>query len=56
MDENKKDETNDVLLSVPLTTLEQWIDTIDSMEFSLNHLLYVNDDIRKFINEYKTSK
>jgi len=43
-------------LLVPLKTLEEWIDTIDSMEYSLNQRLYVNDNIREFIKNYKNNE
>jgi hypothetical protein len=45
-----------VSLLVPLKTLEEWIDTIDSMEYSLNQRLYVNDNIREFIKNYKNNE
>lgn len=43
-----------VSLLVPLKTLNEWIDAIDSMEYSLNQRLYVNDNIKEFIKTIKT--
>lgn len=40
-----------VSLSVPLKTLQDWIERLDSMEYSLNHRIYVKDDIDEFIKK-----
>lgn len=45
-----------VSLLVPLKTLNEWIDAIDSMEYSLNQRLYVNDNIKEFIKNYKNNE
>lgn len=44
---------NDECVIIPNKTLIDWLDGIDSMEYSLNHKLYVNDYIREFLNKQK---
>ena len=45
-----------VSLSVPLKTLQEWIERLDSMEYSLNERIYVKDDIEEFIKNYKDNE
>ena len=55
-DENLNISDVSVSLLVPLKTLNEWIDAIDSMEYSLNQRLYVNDNIKEFIKNYKNNE
>ena len=36
-------------LLIPISTLRDWIDRLDSMEWSLNHRIYVKDDIEELV-------
>ena len=36
-------------LLIPISTLKEWIDRLDSVEWSLNHRIYVKDDIEELV-------
>jgi hypothetical protein len=36
-------------LLIPISTLRNWIDRLDMMEYDLNHRIYVKDDIEKLV-------
>ena len=36
-------------LLIPISTLKDWIDRLDSTEWSLNHRIYVKDDIEELV-------
>jgi hypothetical protein len=38
-------------LRIPISTLGDWIDRLDWMEYDLNHRIYVKDDIEKFVTD-----
>ncbi len=38
-------------LLIPISTLRDWIDRLDSMEWDLNHRIYVKDDIEKLVTD-----
>lgn len=42
---------NNECVIIPSKTLIDWLESIDSMEYSLNQKLYVNDYIREFFKE-----
>lgn len=38
-------------LLIPISTLRDWIDRLDMMEYDLNHRIYVKDDIEKLVTD-----
>jgi hypothetical protein len=37
-------------LLIPISTLKDWIDRLDSLEWNLNQKIYVKDDIEELVN------
>ena len=42
-------------LLVPLKTLQNWIDSLDSLEWSLNHQIGVKEEMEEFLKNYKNN-
>ena len=42
-------------LLVPLKTLQNWIDSLDSLEFTLNHQIGVKEKMEEFLKNYKNN-
>jgi hypothetical protein len=47
--ENSALNIADGSLLIPISTLKEWIDRLDSVEWSLNHRIYVKDDIEELV-------
>ena len=48
--------SNKTILSIPLETINKWIDSIDTAEFSVNQRIYAKDDMIDFINKNKEAE
>jgi len=42
-------------LLVPLKTLRNWIDSLDSLEWTLNHQIGVKEEMEEFLKNYKNN-
>jgi hypothetical protein len=42
-------------LLVPLKTLQNWIDSLDSLEWNLNHQIGVKEEMEEFLKNYKNN-
>ena len=42
-------------LLVPLKTLQNWIDSLDSLEWTLNHQIGVKEEMEEFLKNYKNN-
>jgi hypothetical protein len=40
-------------LLIPLKTIQNWIDSLDSLEWTLNHQIGVKEEMEEFLNNYK---
>jgi hypothetical protein len=56
-DTDKKLHISDVSgsLLVPLKTLQNWIDSLDSLEWTLNHRIGVKEEMEEFLKNYKNN-
>ena len=55
--ENSKLNISDISdsLLVPLKTLQNWIDSLDSLEWTLNHQIGVKEEMEEFLKNYKNN-
>jgi hypothetical protein len=42
-------------LLVPLKTLQNWIDSLDSLEWTLNHQIGTKEEMEEFLKNYKNN-
>ena len=42
-------------LLVPLKTLQNWIDSLDSLEWTLNHQIGVKEEMEEFLKNYNNN-
>lgn len=42
-------------LLVPLKTFQNWIDSLDSLEWTLNHQIGVKEEMEEFLKNYKNN-
>jgi hypothetical protein len=43
-------------LLVPLKTLQNWINNLDSLEWTLNHQIGVKEEMEEFLKNYKSNE
>tara|TARA_R110000823_G_scaffold295662_1_gene415417 strand:- start:271 stop:474 length:204 start_codon:yes stop_codon:yes gene_type:complete len=48
-------DVSDSLL-VPLKTLQNWIDSLDSLEWTLNHQIGVKEEMEEVLKNYKNNE
>lgn len=57
--EEEKSESNKGYVSgsllVPLKNLQNWIDSLDSLEWTLNHQIGVKEEMEEFLKNYKNN-